>query len=339
MFKLYWLEIKRFLKDYLKFIIIGSLLIGLAFSLSLTVFDTSSTVPPEEEIESDDDIFDNDSRAAYFRFYIRHPDGRVFNNSGTMYDLFTAPMMYEIVEDETGMDLGELKKEIRSGGQFEDYEPAKVTINSNSNIFTAVFETGANDNNFELAEFYHEFLMNENFDPLEGNSIYTIVEPQLVEEIEEPVETQLDPQTFDADLVLYIVLGLLLGVIITVIIGLIKEFFSKKLNYAFTYIPEETNNFIILNPTTNNNKVINFFIGNERKNKVILSEDTTNIEFNGLLGDYLIESSLLHLDTNKEIDEVVVLVSAGQTSRKWFKSQIDLSNLINKPIKTVQINS
>lgn len=338
MLKMYWQEVKRFLKDYTKFIIIGSIIISLVFGLSLTFLGGESTAVLDEDeaaLENEPDVFGNDSQAAYFRFYIRHADGYVFNNSGTMYDLFSTPSMYGRVQDELGYDLISLKEEIRSEGLNDEYEPAKVTINNNSNIFTAVFDIGNNEDNMTLANYYHDYLLNDNFGPIEGNRVYSIVNPQLVVEREAQTNEIVEKVSVTPQLVLYIVFGLLSGMALTLMFALSKEFFSKKLNYAFTYIPEETDQFLIIDNEMIDKNILRHFVGTE---DTIITEKTDDYELNELMNNISVKTSLMDVDPELTIDKIVLVVKAGETSRKWYKKQAELVHLLNKTVKTVQIN-
>lgn len=341
MLNMYWYELKRFAKNYLKFIAIGSVIIGIVFSLALTFLGNSIepvTNVDEEDIDTED-IFANESRPAYFRFYIRHPDGRVFNNSATVNELFTTQVMQEIVLSETGVDLLSIKEEVRLEGGYEEFSPAKVIMNGSSNIYTAIFDTGDNQDNLNVAEFYSEYLLAENFQPLEGNFIYSITNPQLTEEVVIEEDSIADSQDISFNVLIYAVIGLFIGVAITIIIALIKEFFSKKLNYAFTYIPEETNHFIVYDTTLNDQDLLNYFLGNSEKNKIILSENDINSEFEPFFNNYDVEQSLTNSNMDSNNQEVIIVVFSGETTRKWFKSQVNLSGLQSLPVKTIQINN
>jgi len=49
-------ELKRFLTDNLKFILIGTLILAVIMSASFTYLDTSKSTPSENEDENEDDI-------------------------------------------------------------------------------------------------------------------------------------------------------------------------------------------------------------------------------------------------------------------------------------------
>src|SRR5699024_8402312 len=131
--------------------------------------------------------FENDSRSAFFRFYIQRPDGTVFGNPDTIDQLFNLDSLYEKAFAETNIDIEEIKK-IAEEKEVLDFSPVKIKVNGDSNIFVAIFETGDNEGNIALASFYYDYLFNNGFNILKDHKIYSLVEPELVEDIEEKEE-------------------------------------------------------------------------------------------------------------------------------------------------------
>src|SRR5699024_9511722 len=101
----------------------------------------SSEENQETEIEDSREVFENDSRSAFFRFYIEKPDGTAFGNSATMDQLFNLDSLYDNALTETDIDIKRIK-EIAEEKEIIDFSPVKVKVNGDSNIFVAIFETG-----------------------------------------------------------------------------------------------------------------------------------------------------------------------------------------------------
>src|SRR5699024_7406098 len=105
---IYWLEIKRFLNKNKKTIIIGTLIFGALLGGVITFLNqTNAEEEQETEIEDSQEVFENDSRSAYFRFYIEKIDGSSFSNSATLNELFNMEELYEKVLTETDIDRSE----------------------------------------------------------------------------------------------------------------------------------------------------------------------------------------------------------------------------------------
>src|SRR5699024_1477764 len=185
---IYWLEIKRFLKENKKNIIMGTLLLGVLLGGAITFLNQTDTEEDQEtEIEDSREVFENDSRSAYFRFYIEKVDGSSISTAATLNELFNMEELYEKVLTETDIDINEIK-EFAEDKEIIDFSPIKVKINGDSNIYTAIFETGDNRDNMSLANYFYNYLFDKQFNMLEKHTVYSLVEPELVEDIEEKEE-------------------------------------------------------------------------------------------------------------------------------------------------------
>src|SRR5699024_1316904 len=172
---IYWLEIKRFLKENKKNIIMGTLLLGVLLGGAITFLNQTNTEEEQEtEIEDSREVFENDSRSAFFRFYIEKPDGTAFGNQATMDQLFNLDSLYEKAMTETNINIEEIK-EAAEEKEISDFSPVKVKVNGDSNIFVAIFETGNNTENMNLANFYYDYLFNNGFNILKDHEIYSLV--------------------------------------------------------------------------------------------------------------------------------------------------------------------
>src|SRR5699024_1392072 len=132
--KVYLLEIKRFLKKYLKIIIIGASVLAIFFTAFLFFINNRTKEETEPEIEESQVVFENDSIIAYFRFYIKVPDGTTFTNSSTVHQLFNLDSVRKEVRENTGINVKQIEQDVKAEGVHTDFNPVRVTVDSNSSI-------------------------------------------------------------------------------------------------------------------------------------------------------------------------------------------------------------
>src|SRR5699024_5269420 len=274
---IYLLEIKRFLKENKKNIILGTLFFGVLLGGIITVLDQSNSEEEEQETEIEDSkkIFENNSRSAYFRFYIEKKDGSSLNNAATMNELFNMESLYEEILVETNIDIEEIK-ELAEEKKVPDFSPVKVKIND-SNIYTAIFETGNNKENMILANYYYNYLLEEHFDLLENHKTYLLVEPEFVKDKEEQKNEISQSKNSKIELIKDNIINIITGFIFAIALSfgllLLRELFVKKLNFIFGYTAEDFDDFIVYDKQFNNEKSVQYFVGTPNDaEKLILTE-------------------------------------------------------------------
>lgn len=346
---LYWLEIKRFIKEYAIKIVIGAILLGILLGGALTYLRQSSPEKEqEEEIEDSELVFENDSRAAFFRFYIERPDGTSFNNAPTMNDLFNMRDLYQEVLTETNIDIEEIK-ELAEEKEVPDFSPIKVSTRNDSYIFTAVFETGDDQDNLELANFYYDSLFGERFSILENNKIYSVTEPILVEDTEEAeAEKVTQSKKSTSEIVRTIisnsVIGIILSTALMIGLALLNEMFGKKLNFIFGYDAEDFDEFMIYDKKLDNEKSLQYFarIPHSAKKLVLVETGLSEAEegkiFNNSDSNIDISHSIESTSTSDSYDEIIVIVKVSETTRKWYNDQRKLIGLQDAQSKLIQLN-
>lgn len=355
--KNYLNEFLRFLKKYLSKILIGGIILGLLFDGLLYVRSQNNEAPSESlEIELAEGDLEDLVEPAYFQFYIVQPNGNNFTNFPVINDIFNLESVMDRVLEDTGIDIEkieeraeeELAEELAEANPDEEAEfnVVEVSMDDSSRVMTAVFDTGNKESNLALADYYYNFLFNEQLDILSENELYTITEPKLVEF---PDDTELDEegqevkQQTSFSLTSFIIngiAGVIFSFLLLIVVFLIKELFSKKLNFAFTYDRGEDTSFLIYDSSDRSSELLNYFVGvMHPQDKVILSEDASvskdNFDLN-MINDY---QTMLNVDDISKIEEIIILVRANTTSRDWYEEQIELSKMKNIPLKIIQINN
>lgn len=358
----YWFEIKRFLKNNKKIIVIGSILFSVFMSLLLPLLDSSEDQANDLVVDAPERAFGEDSRPAYFQFYIEHEDGSVFTNFATLEEIFNNESLYSEINNEIDVDLKQIKKDIRKQTTLINFNPVTVNLNGSSNILTVIFDTGTNRKNLQVATYYYEMIFSDEFEFLNNNFIYDINEPQLIEEPElgtdenEIIQDEVTSKVLVSDIVKTGFVGLILGLFVTASVVFGKEFFSKKLNYLFGYIKIESSDFALYDSELKNSSVINHYVGtpfgaekivlsekilSEKETSIIIGNQDNELSFGNNDSTTLLvnETTLTDIKINNNFSEIIIVVISEETSREWYKQQINLSKLHHLPVKTVQLNN
>lgn len=358
---IYIVEINRFLKANIKFIIGTTLILGLLIAgLNVLLNQTSESVDTgqEAEVVESQGVFSEGSRPAFFRFYIENSDGYTFSNAVTLDQLFNLERVYKNVHTETAIDIKKIKETAAKKGNV-DFSPVGVAVDYDSYIFLATFETGDNAKNLSLANYYYNLLLNNEFNILQNHTIYSIVEPRLVDDVEEEVEEESGQEEMQGeiidqtkktsvDLIKEIVISLIIGFILAAVLStgiiLLKELFGKKLNYFFGYDGESFDEYIVYDKQFENEESVQYFVGlNNSLNKLVLMESEINntekeILFKNSDFNFDFSQSITSTNISNKYDEIILIVKPRSTTRKWFNNQKNLIGLHDAKTKLVQMN-
>jgi len=350
----------RFLKKYFSKIlwiglVLGLILGGLLYFRSQTIEETEEATE-DFEIEVSEDSLENRIEPAYFQFYVVQPNGNNFTNRAIIEDIFNLEDVREEALDVTGVNIERVEEminekreesETTTTEEQEDHKVVRVRIDDASNVMTAVFDSANQQNNLSLANYYYDLLFEEGLNVLNEYSLYSIMEPKLVEF---PTEEELDeagaeirPETSSFSIVRFAVnvaIGMVFSFLLLIALFLLKELFSRKLNFAFTYDRGNAGSFLVYDSNLSSPEVLNYFIGQPySEEKVILSEEKlegsltqeSNTAQNNL-------QSLLDANSIQGLEEIIFIVKANETSRIWYENQLELAKMKNIPIKIVQVN-
>jgi len=354
-------EIKRFLANKLKLIVSCAIIFGIALA-GLGYFKQINAKTEEKDVVNDEsEVYDYiDSRAAYFRFYLEKPDGDPFRKVGTIQELFTTDEMYEELYQDEQIDLESIEETIREESGQDEFNSIDTFQDDSNNMYVIRFETGENKRNLDLANYYYELLLNGKFEMLDNLNIYSITSPKLVKKT---TDAELEEQKISSEknisfkkIIVYFVIGTIGGAIFIFIILILLELYSKKLNFSFAYIADETNDFIVVDERLENKMMVGNYIGRPYGNrKIVLSEESLSsnakailignkndeINFNEVQKDKLtlVEKNTLNtIKLMNDYTEVIIVVLPGITTRKWYETQKMLCKLYELPVKTVQLN-
>lgn len=352
---IYWTDLKRFLvNSFKKLILLSTLLIVVIIGLIYIYKNNSNLDAAEESVENEFNDME-DSKEAYFRFYIENHDGEYFNNAKIIDELFNLDETYVSVKNNTGIDLLKLvekqdlkekedlnEKEEESQDSSKTYQPVIVKVDSSSNIITATFETGNSDKNLEIAEFYRNYLFTEEMEILKNKTVYSIEAIKLFDGEENNDNTEIEKTSSNKFSVIDGFIAVALGVTFSFLFIFSKELFSRKLNYSFSYNTGDPDYFIVYDLKDENSTYAEQFVKIPfDHNRITLCENNLkNIkEMDAyFLGELKITNSLSNLDKDTQIDEIIIKVISKHTSRQWYNQQLELAKLWGVPVKVIQIN-
>lgn len=356
-----WIEIKRFLNDYKKIILLGAVVIAALFTVAVSLLETSESEPVDEAFTED---FIHDAKPAYFQVFMEHEDGIEFGNSSIIEEYFTLDSVIEDVKKETSIDLKAIKKELKeelSPKVAEELKLIHVTRHNSSYLWTATFNVGDEQKNKQLAKYYFDLLLSEEISLLDNKKIYVFEEPrvydeeQLVDETEElekpaPQDTKTSPMEY----VKNVAIGWIVGIVAMIGILLLKVIYGRKLEYSFAYAQDEEHDFVLIDEKLANQELISHYIASPyATEKVVLSEQSLSndvkrkITQRGLSSfgsenqqaTKLTElSSFVPIKNVFSLSELIVVVQPTLTNRKWYKKQIEFAELNNLPVKIIQVN-
>lgn len=354
-------EIKRFLMNKLKLIVSSAIIFGIALG-TLGYFKQINAETQEKDVVNDEsEVYDYlDSRAAYFRFYLEKPDGDPFRKVGTIQELFTTDEMYEELYRDEQVDLESIEETIREESGQTEFNSIDTFQDDSNNMYVIRFETGENKRNLDIANYYYDLLLNGKFEMLDNLNVYPITSPKLVKEV---TDVEIEEQKLSSEknislknILVYFVIGAVGGVVFIFIVLILLELYSKKLNFSFAYIADESNDFIVVDEKLENKMIVGNYVGRPFGNKkIILSEESLSLGAKTiLLGNKdneinfeeiqenkltLVEENTLNsIELMNDYTEVIIVVLPGITTRKWYETQRMLCKLYELPVKTVQLN-
>lgn len=363
-----WLEIKRFLNDYKKSIIVGATVIAIIFTILIYVVGTFKEDAQAEEKEdfqvSTEEIL-NDAQPAYFQLYVEYEDGTAYGNPSIINQYFNLSSIKEKIKVDTGIDIESIEEEILLDEESDEIETINVTRNDSSYLLTATFNLGNERDNLTIAKYYYNLLYSDDFSILEGKKTYIFQEPMLAKKNKLELDAKkLEEKRKDSEEYPLVkkaikhfkngLVGFLLGVVLMIGIYLLKTLFGKTLDYSFAYDLDENDKFILYDKILKNEEIVSQFVaapfGNhklilsERKidnkdlqlftaNKTITTKDRKN--------DFILleeTKSLTELNLSNHITEIIIVIYPNITTRKWYRTQKWLAEINGLPTKVIQMN-
>ncbi|SHE87747.1 hypothetical protein SAMN02745249_01344 [Atopostipes suicloacalis DSM 15692] len=349
-------EIKRFFKKYIKQILIASVLLTTVFS-TLYLFKSEAT-PEDDEYSgalTDPDLYDGN---AYFKFYVEDENQEAFTNTVLLNQYLRLEENLTEVSENTNTNLLEAYEEQKINLELNptDTIPViEVRRDNKSQLMTLYVRLENIKDNKKIANYLFDELLNNKISVLENKDVYLFLEPNVFEKtIEKATTKDLFSSLNIRKTIMIVSILLVLSIVLMISIFLGKEFFSKKLNFSFSYFTDESTEFNLYSDRIENNYEISKFLSAPGFTEKLLvtqnilpkleeiSKNTTiNKSKNKLVIDttkFYIYKELENTEELSQVSEIIIVVEAGKTDRNWFNTQKRVASLYNKPIKVLQIN-
>lgn len=332
-------ELWRFVKDSWIKILIGSFVFGLIGWGAYQAIDYlfASEEDQTEALETLTTIYAQEP--AEFQAVVMTKEGDVFANSYIFDEYFTRPAVLEKIEKETGVDLtkwqaAELALNLNKTPQFRGGIAAIRNTSSNVITFRFLVADTASDN-LKVAQAYAELLETGGVPFTQNQTVHIITQPATIELLdlernkEVPTEDTLSAYVSNNPIlpVLAFFAGALLGVFITIVLLLFSRLFQSTITYAFDYSWDflDYHQIIIddsLKVTIETPSVFSRLVVSQNKMMNIENQITSLEQMPSL--DY-------------QLDEIVLLINASQTTKEWYRRQYDMAQLLNVKIRIVHV--
>lgn len=355
--KALWIEIKRFIKDQILFILIGAAIIAAVYTIGVTYLDLGNP-DLEDESEIGVSVGENEEEAAYFHFFIENQDGSPFTNTAILEQYFLMDSTLENASQETNVDIYEMfQQELAS--EFSRTENDRgvlgVVRNPHSMRYSLISNTGDEQDNLRIASYYHDLIVNDEVPFLTDKNVYIFVEPTLRDSNDE-FEDDAPIEISSGSILRNALLGSLFGIIVMLAISVLRSLFSKKLKYSFSYNWEEEDVFFLSDKNLENNDELSQMVTlPAKKEKIVLSEKELSETIKDKLSanervsfiskndtnEKIIlveEHSFSNIDVFKDITDIFIVIEANRTSRSWYKKQRRLLSAFNLPVHVIQFN-
>lgn len=361
-----WIEVKKFIKNNIKKIIIYTIVLGTILGLILFFMNRR----PSDSIDSQGNS-NTETSVAYFQYYSEREDGSALTNLSVVREYFSREEIIEDWADEFGVPkeniaiedefifTDEVELALENNQEIDEeeviFEEDQDIVNLNmykgdySHLFTLTITSQDEQLSLDIAEYYYELLENNEIPFYHDKNVYIFKEPKISENlirVDDTVEIELTESNSIS--VINIIVGYILSFAIVTGIIVIQSLFSKKLSYSFSYLWDEKHLFLLFDPKQNNkNELTQFLSYPDTKEKVILSENEVSETLSKLLSQSLLTNkgplpvynNVTDFNMNQGLEEIIILVNEGETSRKWYKEQQNLLSIYNHAlVKIVQIN-
>lgn len=281
--------------------------------------------------------------AYYFRYYIENNESSPYTHFRTIKEFLTTDEMSDYIEEVAN---AEFKPDSKRG--------VRLGFDGATNIHTFLVGVGDESENKRIAEAYYDLINEGNLSLFENKKIVFIdneplpYEDKLIDETDE-----VDPIDAGRNSGSVIVMGAIISIgaaLLGIIIAFIANVFSKKISYLYNYSIADNQTLIKIREKDNEKveKELQLAISNSSfDTTLVLAEelynepDLSSLENSLALSNkqYLFSTSLLDVPTNISFEEIYILTKINETSKEWFKKQLELSSLSEKPVKIIQIGS
>lgn len=344
-------ELWRFFKDNIVRILIGALVISV-ITVGARYFITDILLSDRQEAADYlEDVYTQEPSS--FKAVVTIEDGQIFSNPHLFDDYFTSPQVVEAVEETTGIEFqetidSEKKLELFKTPTFRGSISA-VRDNASGVFIFRVLAGKTAEENLAIANAYRDLLASGEIPFMDNQFADITLEPVIGEVLDTEeylslptVETLSVYRSNNArSLIVYGVLGFVVGLILTSGIVFLQRLRKSKINYAFEYAWDLDDQHILVHSSHegavyNVQDAIRIPAVNLRwiVSQSALSEDfeDTNDSSERFI------SKLQEVKSDEQAPkQIVIVIQANHTEKRWLKDQMTMATLYNVPLKLVHV--
>lgn len=339
-----WIELKKFLKNNLLKLLIGTGIVTALFVFSANQFNNEEDLSNIKDAV-EENRFQADARPGNFNFYVKKKDGGPFISSALILEYLIRPEILTEVSTTSNIDLLEIIDETNNTSKLFSTEesPAKVVSierNGGTNIHELYVNVGNEEDNLEIAESFYAILASNTVPFLEEERFISFQEPQIIAARNAPVNVSNENKANNT--ARNIMIGSILGIFVTGAILVVGTLISKKLRYSFSYTTNENDFIFIADKQLNNyDEFFNILQATNENNQVVLSDsNTVDNTLHDFFTQHQIKSydSLIDVERLNKVERLVYIISENQTDRSWYNKQRQMERSYDIPVFIIQIN-
>lgn len=344
-------ELWRFVKDNIVRILIGALVISI-ITVGARYFITDILLSDRQEAADYlEKVYTQEPSS--FKAVVTIEDGQIFSNPHLYDDYFTSPQVVAAVEEETGIEIQETLDSERLLELFKTPtfrgSISAVRDNASGVFIFRVLAGQTPEENLAIANAYRDLLASGEIPFMENQFADITLEPMIGEVVD--TEEYLSLPTVDTlsiyrsnnarSLIIYGVLGLIVGLILTTGIIFLQRLRKNKINYAFEYAWDlDDQHILVHNSHTDSVYNVQDAIRIPAVNsRWIISQSALSEEINDV--DETSERFISKLQEVKSDElapnQIVIVIQANHTEKRWLKDQMTMATLYNVPLKLVHV--
>lgn len=337
-------EMKRFIRSYLTKIIMGALLVSLVVMTGRYYTSTSPQSFDEKAYRYLENVYAQ--QPAIFKFVVTNEDGTMFGNSFLIDDYLSQMNVVQQIESQTGISFSEWLEsekalELTKTSQFRG-GLAGIRDTSSDVITLRVLVGQSAEENLTIAKAYANFLKDGKVPFLQNKTLLFLGDIETIEEKVDvnnatvgavPESLNIYSQISARSFIIYGIIGVIVGAIVTTFILIAKRLGQSNIDYAFEYVWELEDTHI-MSVSMSDEETMQLWQVPHHVKRVVVSEELSNSWQTQENVHYVTDIAQLF---QAEMDEIVLIIQAKQTTKQWYAQQSKLARLYKVPIKLIHI--
>lgn len=345
--RMYVREVKRFLKENVKLILLFSI-VGSGLFLGFLNLSLGSKLDAESPDVIGEKINDVSVRYAQFVVYAEKSDDTPFTNNALIEKLLLTPSHVKNVENLVGIDIQSLLNE-QIKQEFSATPTNRgvigIEIDPVTDSLKFVSKVGTEEQRLQTVEYFFKLIQNDEIEFLVDKQLTVIEVPNIHEytpdellKAEQALASLSSENNSQVMFIIEIILSLIVGLLIGLIMTFFYHVFTSKINYAFNYYVSKDDLLVIAH---DNKQDLFYAVVEPVTEKKLLASQT-------LIPEYLSKKlgvvatttqNLLEISPEEEFVETIIIVLEGETDKEWYSQQINFARRFQTHVKVIQTSS